>query len=345
VRTNIVTSSGSGTESVRDSVGGALRTWALRAGVGAVALLALNASWFTIDQTELGNVRRFGTVLYPKDKPVGPGLHLKAPFIDTVDKIQVTLQTLKIPSFDVLTVDNQRVTIEENFNYTIPKNQVYHLMYEVGQSGNIDIDSQVIPVAHDRTARIFAAQNMVTVNANRESIQDQVEKSITTSVESLFGITAHSLQITAIKPSEAFMRSIDEATMAKNAAIAAENQLRTKQFEAQQVAATAKGAADAAIEAARGQAQSVLLNAQAEKQRLVLTGAGQETNLEDQIKPFGSADKYIEYLKAKAALNWNGQVPQVQTGGGSGTGVNFVLPLPPFSTYGTQTVKPAAAPQ
>ena len=60
-------------------------------------MLALNASWFTIDQTELGNVRRFGTVLYPKDKPVGPGLHLKAPFIDTVDKIQVTLQTLKIP--------------------------------------------------------------------------------------------------------------------------------------------------------------------------------------------------------------------------------------------------------
>ncbi len=186
---------------------------------------------------------------------------------------------------------------------------------------------------------------MVTVNANREFIQDQVEKSITTSVESLFEITAHSLQITAIKPSDAFMRSIDEATMAKNGAIAAENQLRTKQFEAQQVAATAKGAADAAIEAARGQAQSVLLNAQAEKQRLVLTGAGQETNLEDQIKPFGSADKYIEYLKAKAALNWNGQLPQVQTGGGAGAGVNFVLPLPPFSGYGTQTVKPAAAPQ
>jgi modulator of FtsH protease HflC len=249
----------------------------------------------------------------------------------------------QIPSFDVLTVDNQRVTIEENFNFTIPRAQVYHLMYEVGQAGNVDIESQVIPVAHDRTARIFAAQNMVTVNANRETIQEQVERSITTSVEPLFGIAAHSLQITAIKPSDAFMASIDQATMAKNAAIAAENQLRTKQFEAQQVAATAKGQADATIENARGQAQSTLLIAQAEKARLTLTGQGQQANLEAQIRPFGSADKYIEYLKAKAALNWNGQLPQVQTGS-NGAGTNFVIPLPPFSSYG-QTAKSAAPPQ
>jgi modulator of FtsH protease HflC len=185
---------------------------------------------------------------------------------------------------------------------------------------------------------------MVTVNANRETIQEQVEKSITTSVEALFGITAHSLQITAIKPSAAFMESIDQATMAKNAAIAAENQLRTKQFEAQQVAATAKGAADAAIENARGQAQSTLLNAQAEKTKLVLTGEGQQANLEAQIKPFGGAEKYIAYLQAKAALNWNGQLPQVQTGGNS-AGVNFVLPLPPFSGYGKREEKAAPASQ
>ena len=250
----------------------------------------------------------------------------------------MTLQTLKIPTFDVLTVDNQRVTIEENFNYTIPRDQVYHLMYEVGQAGNIEIESQVIPVTHDRSARIFAAQNMVTVNANREVIQDQVEKSITTSVESLFGIAAHSLQITAIKPSEAFMASTDQATMAKNAAIAAENQLRTKQFEAQQVAATAKGAADAAVENARGQAQSTLLTAQAEKAKLTLTGQGQQANLEAQIRPFGNADKYIEYVKAKAALNWNGQLPQVQTAG-NGAATNFIIPLPPVSNYGQQTAK------
>lgn len=294
----------------------------------AIFVFLLFNSFFTIDQSELGNVRRLGNVLYPRDQPLRPGIHFKLPFIDQADKIRVTLQTITIPAFDVLTIDNQRVAIEENFNYTIPPEQAYHLLYEVGRSGNFDIESQIIPVAHDRTGRIFAGQNMVTVNANREVIQDQISKSIGAAVEGLFGIAARSLQISAIRPSENFMKSIDQATMAKNAAIAAENQLRTKQFEAQQVAATAKGQADASIEQARGQAESTRLNAEANKLKLVLEGEGLKANLESQITAVGGADKFISYLQAKAAQNWNGQTPQIMSGGGAGTGPNIIIPLP-----------------
>ena len=165
---------------------------------GIVAIILLFGSFFTVDQTELANVRRFGVVLYPKDSPLLPGFHLKLPLIDTVDKMVVTLQTLHIPPFQVLTVDNQQVTIEENFNYTIAPKDFYHVVYEVGRPGDIDINDQVIPVAHDRTARVLASQNMVTVNADREKIQAAVEASVTSSVEQLFGVTAHSLQIAGI---------------------------------------------------------------------------------------------------------------------------------------------------
>ena len=291
-----------------------------------LVFLAMN-SFFIIDQTELGNVRRFGTVLYPRDKPLLPGIHFKMPFIDEADKVRVTLQTLHVPAFDVLTIDNQRVTIEENFNYTITPPQAYHVLYEVGRSGNLDIEAQIIPVVHDRTGRVFASQNMVNVNANRETVQDQVSKSIAQAVDELFGITAHSLQISDIRPSENFMRSIDQATMAKNAAIAAENQLRTKQFEAQQAAATAKGQADAAIEQARGQAESTRLNAEANKLKLVLEGEGLKANLVSQIEAMGGPDKYLQYLTSKAALNWNGQTPQIMSGGGSGSAPNLIIPL------------------
>jgi regulator of protease activity HflC (stomatin/prohibitin superfamily) len=247
---------------------------------------------------------------------------------------------LHIAPFDVLTVDNQKVAIEENFNYTIPKDKVYHVMYEVGGSGNIDIQSQVITVSKDRTARVMASQNMVTVNANREGIQGQIEQSVTKSVEQLFGIQAHSLQIASIKPSDSFMASIDAATMAKNAAIAAENQLRTKQFEAQQVAATAKGNADAAIEVARGQSQSTILNAEAEEKRLELQGKGEQVRLQSEIAAFGGdSEAYTEYLRARATLNWKGEVPHITAGNGSGT--NLVVPLPPMASYGTQQATPA----
>ena len=80
------------------------------------------------------------------------------------------------------------------------------------------------------------------------------------------------------------------------------------------------------FENARGQAESTRLNAQANKDRLVLEGESLQANLAAQIAPFGAPDKYVSYLQAKAALQWNGQVPQVQTG--SGTATNLVIPLP-----------------
>lgn len=296
----------------------------------AIVIILLSSSFYTIDQTELGNVRRFGTVVYEPAEPVEPGIHFKLPLVDIVDKVTTTLTTLHIPPFDVLTVDNQKVSLDVNFNYTIPKSKVYHLMYEVGRSGSVDIDEQLIPVAKDRIARVFASQNMINVNSNREEIQQQASVSVAKAAEELFGIQAHSLQIASIKPSDAFMRTVDEATFAKNAALAAENQKRTKQFEADQVVITAKGEADSKIESARGDAESVRLRAEAEKIRLELEGKGEEARLQSEIKPFGTPETYVRYLEAKAKLKWDGVQPQIVSGGSAGA--NLILPLPPLNS-------------
>ena len=270
-------------------------------------------------------MRRFGVV--QQTTPIAPGLHFKLPLVDVVDHVQVSLTTLHIPPFDVTTVDNQKVTLDLNFNYTIPDDKVNHVMYEIGRAGNADIESQIIPVARDRASRVFASQNMVSVNMNRVDIQTQIEESISKSVEELFGIQPHSLQIASIRPSDAFMASNEAAVRAKNEAVAAENTKRTKQFEADQNVIQAKGAADSAIEAARGRAESVRLEAEANKTRLTLEGAGQESLIEAEIKPFGSSERYVQYLQAKAAMQWNGQMPQVMSGSGGGAST-IVIPMP-----------------
>ncbi len=292
--------------------------------LGVLGFYGIQDSFFSIQPTDRGNIRRFGVVQY--EKPLAPGLHFKIPFIDAVDRIQVSLVTMHIPPFDVTTVDNQKVTLDLNFNYTIPENKVYHLMYEIGRPGNNEIESQIMPVVRDRASRIFAGQNMVTVNVNRNEIQTLIEQSISKSVEELFGIEPHSLQIAGIKPSDAFMASNELAVKAKNDAIAAENTKRTRQFEADQQVIKAKGEADGAIEAAKGRAAAVRLEAEANKTKLELEGSGQEARLSAEIKPFGSPERYIQYLSAKAALNWNGQQPQVVAGTGSST--NLLVPMP-----------------
>ena len=298
-----------------------------------VLLLVINGCWFKVDQTERGNVRRFGVARY--SKPLSPGFHFKFPLVDVVDKVQVSLKTLHIPPFDVTTIDNQKVTLDENFNFTIPDDKVYHVMYEIGRSGNSDIDSQVIPVVKDRSARIFSGQNMANINANRQEIQAKIEREVQEAVRELFGIEPHSLQISGITPSESFMKSNEEAVKAKNAAVAAENTKRTKQFEADQLVIQAKGNADSAIEAARGRSESMLLEARANKEKQILEGEGLESRMAAEIKPFGSAEKYIEFMKAKSALLWNGQQPQIVAGSGSAT--NLIVPIPKIDPPATAT--------
>ncbi|MBF0119327.1 MAG: hypothetical protein HQK79_10870 [Desulfobacterales bacterium] len=280
-----------------------------------ILFIIFNGSFYKVDQTELANVRRFGVVRY--NKPVKPGLHFKIPIIDTVDKLQVTLTTLHVPPFDVTTIDNQKITLDMNFNYTIPEDKVFHIMYEIGRAGSVDIEIQIIPVVRDRTSRIFAIQNMATVNANRSSIQNEIEKSVAKSVEELFGIQPHSLQIAGITPSAAFMASNEAAVKAKNEAVAAENTKRTRQFEADQVVIKAKGEADSAIEAARGRSQSALLEAQANKTKLELEGEGEASKILARAtaeakgidlmqKALAQSPIVVEFEKAK---RWNGQLP------------------------------------
>ena len=272
----------------------------LRAIAVVAALVVLMGCWFTIDQTEMGNIRRLGTKVY--QQPLGPGLHFKFPLIDTPDKLRVTLNTIQIAPFDVSTNDNQVVTLSISYNYTIPANQVNHLLYEVGTAGSGDIHEQAIAVAKDRAGNVFAGQNMVTVNANRTAIQTAIESAVHQRLQTLFGIEPHSLQIASITPSPAFLRSNEAAVNAKNQAVAAENQKRTRQFEADQVVITAKGAADAVIEKARGDAESVRLAAEAEKDRRVAEAKG----LTAQIQAFGSAAAYVDWVRASG---WKGEVP------------------------------------
>jgi regulator of protease activity HflC (stomatin/prohibitin superfamily) len=286
------------------------------------AFVAAKECYYVVNPSDRANVRRFGNVLY--DTPVAPGLHFKAPFIDSADMMQVSLRTLHVPPFDVNTVDNQKITLEINFNYTVPANKVNHLLYEVGRSGNADIDDSIIPVTKDRASRVFAQQNTTTISANREEIQAKVTKEVSEAVTQLFGIEPHSLQIASITYSQAFIESNENAVKAKNDAVAEQNKQVVETAKAQQKVIAAKGLADAAIEEATGEAKSAVIRAEADKQKQVLDGEGQGARLKAEIAALGGSDLYIRYLQAKAQNLWNGEAPHVM--GGASTPV--VVPLP-----------------
>lgn len=272
------------------------------------------SSTFTIEPSQMGNIRRLGHVAY--NTPLSSGLHFKVPFIDTVDTTQVSLTTLHIPQFDVNTVDNQKITLDINFNYTIPSSKVNHILYEIGQSGNVEIADSIIPVVKDRVARIFNQHNTTTLSLNREAIQNKVTKAVFGSMTEMFGLQPHSLQIAQIIYSPTFVQSNENAVRAKNDAVAEQNK---------QVVETAK--AQQKVIAAEGEAKSAIVRAEADKTKQILDGEGQRKRLELEISAFNNNPSlYISYLDAKAKLRWDGKVPSVYSSG-SNSNHNIVVPF------------------
>ncbi len=293
---------------------------ALTAGAGLLLLAALGDSFYIVQPTEMAGVRRLGVVT--SAKPIGPGLHAKVPFIDSVDRMQVSLTTFEATDLSVYTIDNQAVRIGVSLNYRVPESAVFRLLYGVGRSGNVDIDATLRPVVADRTLRVFARRNTITISAEREAIAAEIRRSIQDAVRDAFGIEVVDLQLSRIEYSPAFTASVEAAVQAKNEALQAENTVNRVRYEGEQakvqaeaqalaVATRADGEARAAVTRARAERESTVLRAEGEAQATRLLGEAQAAALQ----LVGTAVTANPAVTAyESTRRWNGTLPTTVLG-------------------------------
>ncbi|HWK44245.1 MAG TPA: SPFH domain-containing protein [Stellaceae bacterium] len=285
----------------------------------ALALLAVvpNAI-YTIEPPQLGFTRTFGRVDQAPDQPLTPGVHLKWPLITTVDRIQVSTDTVNPPAdLRVLSHDGQVISLGVSLTRKIPAAAVYNLLYNTGAVGNVDIDRNMFAIVADRTLTIFGREDVLNIATERERIIGLMKTVISADLRRLFGIELVDLQITGFRFSPEYEHAVNENTLAKTNAYKAEQILKQKQIEAQQAAAEAKGQADAAIEAARGQSQSRLLNATAEGQATEIQAKADSTAIRLRVEAAGGTDAYAKLMAADTMKKWNGQPAQTILGGGT----------------------------
>jgi membrane protease subunit HflC len=84
--------------------------------VVAAAVIALWSSLFTVYQTQQALVVRFGKPVWVASEP---GLHLKAPFIDSVIKIDRRILDLEAPPQEVIASDQKRLVVDAFARYRI----------------------------------------------------------------------------------------------------------------------------------------------------------------------------------------------------------------------------------
>ena len=275
--------------------------YAVPAAVAGGMLILVSSCFYTIDPTDVAEVRRLGTVVTPQ--PVGPGLHFKMPLIDRVDRLRVSLDTLPINNLTVYTVDNQSVGLGITMTYRIPKAAVYHLLYEVGGTGNVDIHSNIIPVVSDRALRVFAKRNTVRISAEREDIANEMKSSIAERVHEIFGVEVVDLQISSIGYSATFVASVEAAVKAKNDAIAAENNVNRIRYEGEQAKVRAEAQAVAAVTAAEAEKKVRVLQADADAYAISTRGDALKRN--------------PALIEMTIAERWDGKLPQQMVPGGA----------------------------
>lgn len=119
--------------------------------------------------------------------------------------------------------------------------------------------------------------------------------------------------IGALKIPDNVTAALNAKIQATQDAIKVENELRSSRAEAQKKVATAEGEKQAAILAAEGTKQAAILEAEGQ--------AEANRRINASLSP-----GVLEWQRIQVMKQWDGSVPQVQTGSGSGT--FFQLPMP-----------------
>ncbi|MBS1225523.1 MAG: hypothetical protein H6R24_2201 [Proteobacteria bacterium] len=313
--------------------------WTRTLAVALVVLAALLLLWlslFVVEPTEMAGVRRFGTVTTAE--PLGPGIYLKLPLVDRVDRLQVSLDILRVADLTMYTVDNQWVKISVGMTYRIPAAAVFRLLYQVGRSGSFGIRENVEPIIADRAMRVFARRNTIKISEEREVIANEIRQAVTTRLAELFGLDVVDLQIAKIEYSPTFVASVEAAVKAKNDAVAAENTVNRIRFEAEQLRVRAQGEADAAAIQAEGHKRAAILRAQGEAEVVRLLGEAQAASLRARGEAVTVHPQVVELTKAD---RWNGVMPLTVLGGREALPLVNLNPPLPLAKSATPDVAPA----
>lgn len=300
------------------------RTLLLGASVIAIAAFA-SGSWFRVRQNEVAYVTRFGEVVNGQAGPLRPGLHFKLPIADEADRISVSTDTVKMPVMKAFTRDTQEVTLQVSLTYNVPASAAYHLLYEVGRAGNVDIAHNLESVANDRVRSIVSRQDVTALaGEGREKIVDEIKATIASELKRLFRVEVQDVQIPTLDFSAQYKEAVNRATLARAQRVQAEQDRERARVEAETVVVKAKGEADSQYTRAEGQARAQLAQARAESEATKLRGEADASAIRAKIEAAGGVDGYTRQLQAQAALNWKGGLPQIM---GTGTG-QFPLIFP-----------------
>src|SRR6201994_4671675 len=139
-----------------------------------IVAIVPHSSLFTVQQTERALVVRLGK---PVDIATEPGLHFKAPFIDTVIPIDKRILDLENPSQEVIASDQKRLVVDAFARYRIKDALKFYQSVGSIQAANL----QLTTLLNASLRRVLGEVSFIqVVRDEREAlmarIRDQLDK-------------------------------------------------------------------------------------------------------------------------------------------------------------------------
>lgn len=230
--------------------------------LGGLAVLAVVVwaamGFYTIDEAERGVVLRFGEL---REEVVLPGLRWNPPLIDDVQKINISRVNTRSYSNDMLTTDENIVTVSISVQYLVADPIQYAIQVRDPQRGlDQAVESAVRHVVGGTTMDRVLTQGRADAAAEvRERAQRYMEMYQT-------GIMVTQVNVENAQPPVAVQNSFDDVIRAREDEQRAQNQ--------------ALAYANRVIPEARGEAQRVIEQANAYRDQVVARAEGEAFRFE-----------------------------------------------------------------
>ncbi len=239
-----------------------------------VVLIALDASLFTVDQTQQVLITQFGNPVRLIRKP---GLYVKIPFVQTVIPFDRRLLTVEFPGRpgDDITLGDQRRLIVDSFVVFRIKDPLR--FYQAVGPEQFAIQSRLNSIVISSLRRVLGNNQLLDVlSAKREQIMASIRDQVNAEMPG-FGVAIEDVRIRRADLPQENTQAI----------------LQRMQSERQRVAAQAR---------AEGAEASAKIRADAERERTVLLAEARATA--DRLRGEGEAGAIAIYAKAFSQDPW-----------------------------------------
>lgn len=239
--------------------------------VGVAAVLAVviwaASGFYTVDEAERGVVLRFGKL---RDEVVLPGLRWNPPLIDDVQKVNISRVNTRSYSSDMLTTDENIVTVAISVQYIVQDPIRYAVMVRDPQRGlDQAVESAIRHVVGGTTMDRVLTQGRAEVGSEvRTRTQSYMDTYQT-------GIMVTQVNVENAQPPVAVQAAFDDVIRARE--------------DEQRVQNQALAYANRVIPEARGEAQRIIEQANAYRDQVVARSEGEAFRFEMLLSEYREA--------------------------------------------------------